>query len=92
MEKQKRTIDIIKQKRKAPENVLEGRKVYNKIRKAILEALKEEAKTIPQVAQEIQLSLPETTYYLMALQKFGEVSVKGLDDLDEYYFYELKKK
>ena len=91
MEKQTRTIDIIKQKRKASESVLERRKLYSKIRKSILESLKEEAKSIPQIAMETQLALPEATYYLMSLQKFGEVMVKGLDDLDEYYFYELKK-
>jgi predicted Rossmann fold nucleotide-binding protein DprA/Smf involved in DNA uptake len=92
MEKKPRTIDIIKQKRKVPESVTEGRKKYNSMKKAILEALKDEAKTIPQIASETKISLPETTYYLMALQKFGEVSVQGLDDMDEYYFYELKKK
>jgi hypothetical protein len=92
MEKKARTIDIIKQKRNVPESIKEGRKKYSSMRRAILEALKDEAKTIPQIAFETKISLPETTYYLMALQKFGDVAVQGLDDMDEYYFYELKKK
>ncbi len=92
MEKKTRTIDIIKQKRKVPESVTEGRKKYNSMKRAILESLKEEAKTIPQISTETNISLYETTYYLMALHKFGDVSVHSLDDMDEYYFYELKKK
>jgi hypothetical protein len=27
----------------------------------------------------------------MTLQKFGEVTVEGIDDMDEYYIYKLKK-
>lgn len=92
MEKKERTIDIIKQERKVSPEVLENRKIFSRNRKAIMEALKEGPKTIPQVAAEIQLSLPDTTFYMMTLFKFGDVEVNGLDDMDEYYFYELKKK
>ncbi|MGC9151130.1 MAG: hypothetical protein ACP5F6_05165 [Microbacter sp.] len=92
MEKKERTIDIIKQERKVSPEVLENRKIFSRNRKAIMEALKEGPKTIPQVAAEIQLSLPDTTFYMMTLFKFGDVDVNGLDDMDEYYFYELKKK
>jgi hypothetical protein len=92
MEKKEKTIDIIKQERKVSPEVLENRKIFSRNRKAIMEALKEGPKTIPQVAAEIQLSLPDTTFYMMTLFKFGDVDVNGLDDMDEYYFYELKKK
>jgi len=92
MEKKEKTIDIIKQERKVSPQVLEDRKTYSRNRKAIMEALKAGPKTIPQVAAEIQLSLPDTTYFMMTLFKFGEVVVESLDDMDEYYFYELKKK
>jgi hypothetical protein len=85
-----RTIDIIKQKRSVPESVNEGRKKFNNFKRIIKEALKEEAKTIPQIAAEINMPLHETTYYLMAMQKFGDVVVDSLDDMDEYYFYKLK--
>lgn len=91
MEAKTKTINIIKEIRKVPAHVTEGRKKYSRIRKAILEALKDEAKTIPQIAKIITLPLDQTTYYLMALLKFGDVAVEGIDDMDEYYFYKLKK-
>jgi hypothetical protein len=90
MEKATRTIDIIKQKRSVPESVTENRKKYNNFRKIIKEALKGEPMTIPQIAVSIGMPVYDTTYYLMAMQKFGEVVVDSLDDMDEYYFYKLK--
>lgn len=86
-----KTINILKETRTVPAHVLEGRKKYVRIRKAILEALKEKGKTIPQIAEATELSSPETTYYLMTLLKFGDVEVEGIDDMDEYYIYKLKK-
>lgn len=92
MEKKEKTIDIIKQERKVSAEVLEERKIYSRNRRAIMEVLKEGPKTIPQVAAETKLSLPDTTYFMMVLFKFGDIVVESLDDMDEYYFYELKKK
>jgi len=86
-----KTINILKETRKVPAHVLEGRKKYVRIRKALLEALKDEGKTIPQIAKATELPLPEVTYYLMTLLKFGDVEVEGVDDMDEYYIYKLKK-
>lgn len=86
-----RTIDIIKQKRKVSDEVNESRKLYNTFRKAIKETLAEEARSIPQIAEQINKPVSDVTYYLMALQKFGEIEVDSLDDMDEYYFYKLKK-
>lgn len=86
-----RTIDIIKQKRTVSEGVSESRKLFSSFRKAIKEALAEEVRTIPQIAAQINKPVSEVTYYLMALQKFGEIEVDSLDDMDEYYFYKLKK-
>jgi len=91
MDAKTKTINILKETRKVPAHVLEGRKKYVRIRKAILESLKEEGKTIPQIAETTQLPLSETTYYLMTLHKFGEVAVEGIDDMDEYYIYKLTK-
>ena len=91
METKPKTINILKESRKVPSHVTEGRKKYVQIRKAILESLKAEAKTIPQIAADTNRSLAEITYYLMTLQKFGDVTVEGIDDMDEYYIYKLKK-
>lgn len=91
METNRKTINIIKETRKVPAHVTETRKKYTQIRKAILEALKEESKTVPQIAAQISLPLPETTYYLMSLLKFGDIAVDAIDDMDEYYTYKLTK-
>ena len=81
---------MMKEKRQVPEHVNEGRKKYIKTRKMLMEALKDEGKTIVQLSELTGLNLPETTYYLMTLQKFGDVMVEGVDDSDEYYIYKLK--
>jgi predicted Rossmann fold nucleotide-binding protein DprA/Smf involved in DNA uptake len=86
-----RTIDIIKQKRTVSATATEERKKFNSYKKAIKDALKDEPKSIPQIADIIQMPLHETTYYLMAMQKFGEIAVDSLDDMDEYYFYKVTK-
>jgi len=91
MEAKKKTINIIKETRKVSAHVTEGRKKYVRIRKTILAALKDEGMTIPQIAKATQLAMAETTYYLMTLYKFGDVAVAGIDDMDEYYIYKLKK-
>jgi hypothetical protein len=91
METRKKTILIIKETRKVPELVTENRNKYNMIRKIILESLKDEGKTIPQIADATKLPLFETTYYLLSLHKFGDVMVEGVDDMDEYFIYKLKK-
>ena len=91
MEAKTKTINIIKETRKVPYHVTEGRKKYVQIRRAILETLKTEGKTIPQIVAAANLPLAETTYYLMTLQKFGEITVEGIDDMDEYFIYKLRK-
>jgi hypothetical protein len=92
MEKKPRTVAILKEKRSVSESAQEARKKYTRIRKALLEGLREEGKTIPQLAEALQMPLSEITYYLMTLQKFGDVTVEGIDDMDEYYIYQLKKR
>jgi hypothetical protein len=91
MEKKVRTVTILKETRKVPEHVDAERKKYIQIRRTLREALKDQSKTIPELAVATQLLLPDVTYYLMSMLKFGEVDVDGIDDMDEYYFYKLKK-
>ena len=91
MEKKQRTIDILKQTRKASKAAIENGKKYNKIKKAILKSLKDGKKTIPQIAQECEMASHQAVYYTMTLLKFGKIQVEGIDDMDEYYYYEIKK-
>ncbi|MDX9695481.1 MAG: hypothetical protein RBT49_06785 [Bacteroidales bacterium] len=86
-----KTIDIIKQKRKVSESVKQNIKDFNAMKKRILATMETEHKSVPQIAEELQLPLDVVTFHLMSLQKFGFVEVSELDDMDEYYFYKLKK-
>ena len=85
-----KTIDIIKKKREVPDSVKENMKAFNKIKRLILKSLETEEKTIPQIAQEINLPPDVVTYHLMTLLKYGNVEAGEVDDLDEFYFYKLK--
>lgn len=86
-----KTIDIIKQKREVSQDVKDNMKAFNKIKRAILKALEEEPKSVPQIAKEIDLPQDVVTYHLMTLQKYGNIEVDDMDDMDEYYLYKLKK-
>lgn len=85
------TIKAIKEQRKAPQHVVEQVKNYNKIKKQILEILKESSLTIPQLAEKTGLSEKDTLFYVMSLQKFGFVVPDGLTDMDDFYFYKTKQ-
>ena len=61
--------------------------IWNKI----LESLKQEQKSISQIAEDTNLSLPVTTYHVMTLVKYGYVNPTEMDEMDEFYFYELIK-
>ncbi len=86
-----KTIDIIKEKRSVSAEVKQKLKEYNQIKKLILKSLEPEAKTIPQIAAEIELPLDVVTYYLMTLRKYGKIETGEIDDMDEYFYYKLKK-
>lgn len=87
-----KTIDIIKKQRKVTDALKAHVKEYNKSRKAILNALKEGPKTIPQIAEISGLPSESVTYHLMTLRKFGQVETGEPDDMDEYFYYQLTDK
>lgn len=86
-----KTIDIMKQKRSASEEVKQKVKDFNKIRREILNVLKEKPKSIPEIVSELDYPADTVTFYLMSLRKFGKVEVDSIDDMDEYFFYKLTK-
>ncbi len=86
-----RTIDLVKKERQVPTMVKEELKQFNRMKRAIRTALEGGPKTIPELAGELDLSPAEVTYYLMSLRKYGVVETGDLDDMDEYYYYQLKK-
>jgi predicted transcriptional regulator len=75
-----------------PDSLKEKRKAYNDVRKKIKKALAEGPKTIPQIATETGIPSHIITYTLMTCRKYGEIETGEPDDMDEYYYYQLKQK
>ncbi len=86
-----RTVDIIKKQRKASEAAREKLKEFNRMKKAISNALKDRPLTIPQIAEKINQPSDKVLFYLMSMYKYGLVEVDSIDEMDEYYLYRLKQ-
>lgn len=74
-----------------PEKAKENLKVYNGIKKLILDALKDQDLTVMQLTEKLNMPSDEVVYYLMSLVKYGFVKTGDIDDMDEYYTYKLNK-
>lgn len=74
-----------------PEQAKQNLKIFNDIKKKMLEALKEEDLTVKQLAEKLNMPSHEVVYYLMSLVKYGFVKTGEIDDMDEYYTYKLNK-
>ena len=91
MGKNERTFVEAKKARGISEQARERSKSFRTYRKLIKKALEPGPKSIPQIAAEIKLPLNVVMYNLMTCRKYGDVEVEGIDDMDEYYLYKLKK-
>ena len=74
-----------------PEKAKENLKVFNGIKKQILDALKDQDLTVMQLTEKLNMPSDEVVYYLMSLVKYGFVKTGDIDDMDEYYTYKLNK-
>ena len=70
-----------------PEKAKENLKVYNGIKKQILDALIDQDLTVMQLTEKLNMPSDEVVYYLMSLVKYGFVKTGDIDDMDEYYTY-----
>ncbi len=86
-----KTAKYLRDKREVPQELKDKLKEFNRIKKAILEALKQSDLTIAQLSQKLNMPRPEVVYYLMSLVKYGFVQTGEVDDMDEYFTYKLKK-
>ncbi len=87
----KETFKIKRETFKVSEQAKEQLKQFNAVRKRILDAFSEEELTIPQIAEKTGLSNPDAVYYVMTLVKFNKLVPTHMDDMDEFYFYKIKK-
>ena len=88
---ERNTAKILKEKRPVPKEVTEQLKQFTKTKRAILNALKEEDKSVPQLAEELDMPKDEVLFQVMTLLKYGNVEVGEIDDMDEYFNYKIKK-
>lgn len=86
-----KTFKYLREKREVPQTVKDQLKDFNRIKKAILDALKLDDLTIDQLTQKLNMPKPDVVYYLMSLVKYGLVQTGEVDDMDEYFTYKLKK-
>jgi predicted transcriptional regulator len=86
-----KTFKCLRDKREVPQVVKDQLKEFNRIKKGMLDALKETDQTIDQLTQKLNMPKPEVVYYLMSLIKYGFVQTGEVDDMDEYFTYKLKK-
>jgi hypothetical protein len=85
-----KTMEQIKDKHTVPEELKEKVKEFGRINREIMKAMKDEPRTIPQIAEMTGLETNIVTYHLMTLVKYGKLEAGDIDDMDEYYYYKLK--
>ena len=86
-----KTYKYLREKREVSQAAKDKMKQFSKIRKIIIDSLKEGELTIDQLTQKANLPKDEVVFYLMSLIKYGSVQTGALDDMDEYFTYKLKQ-
>ncbi len=86
-----KTFKYLREKREVAHSAKENLKNFIRIKKSILEALRENDMTVDQLTKKLNMPKHEVFYYLMTLIKYGFVETNAIDDMDEYYSYKLKQ-
>lgn len=86
-----KTFKYLKEKREVSQAAKDNLKQFIKIKKNILDALRESDQTIEALTLKLQMPKHEVVFYLMTLVKYGFVQTGAVDDMDEYFTYKLKK-
>jgi DNA-directed RNA polymerase specialized sigma subunit len=86
-----KTHKYLRDKREIPETVKENLKHFTRVKKSIIESLKDGEMTIDQLTKKLEMPKSEVVFFLMTLIKYGFVQTGQIDDMDEYYSYKLKQ-
>lgn len=86
-----KTYKFLREKREVSQAAKDNLKQFSRIKKSILDALKESDLTIEQITQKLYMPKYEVVFYLMSLVKYGFVQTGEVDDMDEYFTYKIKK-
>jgi len=65
-------------------------KEFPQLWKNIFKSIEENKKTIPQIAQELNVNTDIITYHVMTMNKYSMVLADGMDAKEEYYYYTKK--
>jgi len=86
-----KTFKYMRDKREVSQAAKDNLKKFNRIKKTVLDALKESDMTIDQLTKILDIPKNEVVFYVMSLVKYGFVQTGTIDDMDEYFSYKLKK-
>jgi predicted Rossmann fold nucleotide-binding protein DprA/Smf involved in DNA uptake len=86
-----KTYKYLREKREVSQSAKNNMKYYTKIKKTILDSLQDGELNIDQLTQKLNLPKEEVVFYLMSLLKYGYIQTAGIDDMDEYFSYKIKK-
>jgi heterodisulfide reductase subunit A len=75
---------------KAEEKEVLMMKEFPQIWKNIFKSMEQNKKTIPQIAEELNVSTDIITYHVMTMNKYSIVLADGMDAKEEYYYYTKK--
>jgi len=86
-----KTFKYLREKQQVTQSVKDNLKQFIKIKKDIRDALSEKDMSIDELTQKLGMPKHEVAFYVLTLVKYGEIQIGDIDDMDEYYYYKLKK-
>ncbi len=88
--KEKKPIQILRERRGGVRKELIAlNREQTKIRKQLLELLKDGPKTVPEISNQTGIPAHKALWYIVGLKKYGEIA-EG-DERDGYYEYALRE-
>ncbi len=79
-----------KTEEKAEETSVLMMKEFPQLWKNILASIDGNKKTIPQIAEELNVNKEIITYHMMTMNKYSVVMADGMDEKEAYYYYKRK--
>ena len=77
--------------KKSPRDLAEILRDEMVMRDKITGVLEEEPKTVPEIADELNLPSSEVMQWVMSMRRYGKVIEMPKDRADDYYKYQLRK-
>jgi predicted Rossmann fold nucleotide-binding protein DprA/Smf involved in DNA uptake len=77
--------------KKSPRDLQEILRDEMLMRDKITGVLEEEPKTVPEIAEELNLPSSEVMQWVMSMRRYGKVIEMPKDRADDYYKYRIRK-